>query len=79
MENTVTVHARWDDEARVWVAENDDMPGLAMEAASVEAVIEKLKFMMPRLLDESGIPDGTQVPFRLLSEAGIIAPRAACG
>ena len=44
------VRAEWDEEARVWVATSDDVPGLATEERSIELLIEKLKVMIPELL-----------------------------
>jgi len=67
MKKPLVVTANWDDEARVWVATSDDVPGLATEAKSVEALIEKLKNMIPELLDANGYSDGDdEVPFQLL-------------
>ena len=67
MKRPLVVSAFWDDEAKVWVATSDDVPGLATEAHSVEALIEKLKRMIPELLDANGYADGDdQVPFQLL-------------
>ena len=43
------VHADWDPEAGVWVATSDDVPGLATEAATLEALTEKLRTLVPRL------------------------------
>jgi hypothetical protein len=31
---TLEIHAVWDDEANVWVADSDDVPGLIAEAAT---------------------------------------------
>jgi predicted RNase H-like HicB family nuclease len=45
------VHADWDPEAGVWVATSDDVPGLATEAPTVEALAEKLRTMIPELLE----------------------------
>lgn len=45
------VHADWDPEAEVWVATSDDVPGLATEASTVEALAEKLRTMLPELLE----------------------------
>jgi predicted RNase H-like HicB family nuclease len=44
------VRAEWDEEAMVWVATSDDVPGLATEAMTMEDLIEKLKVMIPQLL-----------------------------
>lgn len=59
------VHAIWDDVARVWVATSDDVPGLATEADDMEALVTKLKSMIPELLDANAIPHGAQVPFEI--------------
>ena len=48
---TYRVHADWDPEAGVWVATSDDVPGLATEAPTVEALAEKLRIMIPELLE----------------------------
>jgi predicted RNase H-like HicB family nuclease len=40
--NQITVRATWDDEAGVWVAESDDIPGLISEAESSEVLLKKL-------------------------------------
>lgn len=45
------VHARWDDEAQVWVAESDDLPGLVAEAGTVEDLLKKLSVLVPELAD----------------------------
>lgn len=36
------IRAEWDDEAQVWVATSDDVPGLVTEAPSIEALVERL-------------------------------------
>ena len=45
------VDADWDPEAEVWVATSDDVPGLATEAPTVEALSEKLRIIIPELLE----------------------------
>jgi len=50
------VSAFWDGEAHVWVATSDDVPGLATEVDSVEALVNKLKVMIPDLLDANSRP-----------------------
>jgi len=45
------VRATWDDEARVWVAESDDVPGLVTEAPTTEQLLGKLRVLVPELLE----------------------------
>ena len=49
-----TVQATWDEEAKVWVAESEDVPGLATEAESPEALLNKLRVLVPELLELGG-------------------------
>ena len=55
MSRKFEIHATWDNEAAVWVAVSDDVPGLATEAETVEALMEKLRVMVPELLLLNGI------------------------
>lgn len=48
------VKADWDDEACVWVATSDDVPGLVTEAKTFEALLKKLRTMVPELLELNG-------------------------
>jgi len=68
---TVTIHAYWDEEAAVWVAESQDVPGLVTEADNLEVLRRRLEEMVPELLElnshlvSSDLPD--PVPFDLIS------------
>lgn len=60
------VKAFWDEEAKVWVATSDDVPGLTTEADSVEALVEKLKIVIPELLEANHVTeDLVGIPFSL--------------
>jgi predicted RNase H-like HicB family nuclease len=61
------VRAEWDEEARVWVATSDDVPGLATEAETTEALMDKLKVMIPELMEANGYGDGEEISFELFS------------
>ena len=50
---TYIVTAFWDDEAKVWVATSDDVPGLATEARTLDALIERVNAVAPELLDDN--------------------------
>ena len=52
----------WDPDASVWVAESDDVPGLVMESGSCDALIEKLRFAIPEMLQLNGT---SPTPLRL--------------
>ena len=72
------VHAIWDEEAKVWVAHSDDIPGLATEAPTWDKLIPKLKSMIPELLDANGYSEGDKdVPFKVLGEISETARREA--
>lgn len=62
----LTVHAFWDDEARVWVATSDDVEGLATEACDLERLVDKLTGMIPDLLDANRIFSGAEIPFEIV-------------
>ena len=64
---TLKVQALWDGEAGVWVAESDDVPGLATEAATREELLAKLAVMVPELLEENGV--ALELPVELRLEA----------
>jgi len=61
------IRAEWDEEARVWVATSDDVQGLATEAESLEDLIEKLKIIIPELLEANGVLMEQEIPFELLT------------
>ena len=71
------VRAEWDEEARVWVATSDDVPGLATEADTMEALVDKLKVMIPELLEANGVTDFGEVPFELFTRRFETARRSA--
>ena len=61
------VHANWDKEAGVWVATSDDVPGLATEADTTEALVAKLKTLIPELLELNQQTPSLPITFELLT------------
>ena len=61
------IRAEWDDEAQVWVASSDDVPGLATEEITLDGLIQKLKTMIPELLEANGTEMKQEIPFELIS------------
>ena len=47
----IRVDALWDDDAGVWSASSADVAGLAIEAATKNALIERLRVVIPELLE----------------------------
>ena len=45
------INLTWDNEADVWVATSDDIPGLVLESGSFDALLERVRFAVPELLE----------------------------
>ncbi len=46
-----TIKLTWDSEARVWIATSDDIDGLVLESGSFDALIERVRYTIPELLE----------------------------
>ncbi len=44
------IHFTWDNEANVWTATSDDVPGLVLESGSLDALMERTRHAVPELL-----------------------------
>ena len=44
------VNLNWDNDANVWVATSEDIPGLVLESGSFDALLERVRFAAPELL-----------------------------
>ena len=51
-----TVNITWDDEANVWIATSNDIPGLVLEHGSYDALLERIKNAVPELLKMNNLP-----------------------
>ena len=56
------IEATWDDEAGVWVAESQDVPGLVTEAASLDELAARLVIIIPELLELNSHIHSPQAP-----------------
>jgi len=75
------VQADWDPEAGVWVATSADVPGLATEAETIEGLTDRLRIMIPELLEANGLlhggsPQGS-IAFELTSHRQELVSRAS--
>jgi hypothetical protein len=54
----------WDEEAQVWVAVNDDIP-IALNSASLDELVERVKLATPEILEMNGKPhEGMTLHFK---------------
>ena len=61
------IRAEWDAEACVWVATSSDVPGLATEADSLEALAAKLRTLVPELLALNGETASEEISWEVLA------------
>ena len=45
----------WDNEAAVWIATSDDVPGLVLESESFDTLINKVRSAVPELVKLNGV------------------------
>jgi predicted RNase H-like HicB family nuclease len=79
-EQVYTVHCTWDPEAEVWVATSDDVPGLATGADTLDTLVDKLKVVIPELLEANGLLPADRpgdIPFAIIAECHERTPVAA--
>ena len=67
MQKIYFIRAEWDDEAAVWVATSDDVPGLVTEAETMELLSAKLERLVPELLSENGYPVTGGISYEVLA------------
>ena len=41
----------WDDESNSWYSETDDVPGMALDSNSFDALLEKVQLIAPDMLE----------------------------
>jgi len=59
---SITVTANWDAESRSWWTEGDDVPGLCVQGATFEELLEAVFALAPELLVANGAArEGEQV------------------
>jgi clan AA aspartic protease len=63
--SVVAIHATWDNDAQAWVATSEDLPELAVKADTLEILAEKLRTLIPELLEANGQAVTEPVTFRV--------------
>jgi predicted RNase H-like HicB family nuclease len=67
-----SVGALWDEEANVWVAFSEEVPGLATEADTTETLAQKLKTLIPELLELNSQMPSIPIAFEFLKKRFVI-------
>lgn len=78
MNKVYQILAQWDSEAGVWVAESEDVPGLAAEAESPNLLREKLRVLIPELLELNRVLEKSEGPVQFsvryqYEDSGVVA------
>jgi hypothetical protein len=64
---------------KLMIPSSEEVPGLATEEKTLEGLIEKLKIMIPELLDANGAAGlENEVPFEIFTRRFEIAQRTGC-
>jgi hypothetical protein len=71
----IIVKAGRDDEANVWFVESSDVPGLNLEAETLDSLIEMLPGAVLDLIEEGALgrdaqTAGSDIPIELIAHAG---------
>lgn len=45
-----SIKLTWDNDAGVWIATSEDIPGLVLESGSFDALLERIRFAAPELI-----------------------------
>lgn len=54
------INMLWDNTSEVWIATSQDVPGLILESGSFDALVERVKFAIPELIELNGQNHNTQ-------------------
>jgi hypothetical protein len=66
----IVVKAARDEDAQVWFVESSDLPGLNVEADTLENLIEKIPAAIQDLVEEGGGEYSGVLPVEVVAHAG---------
>lgn len=67
----------WDEEAGVWLATSEDVPGLCAEAGSFDELMREVELLVPELLALNGIVHEGDVPLHVVAERSFTVSASA--
>lgn len=71
MNMTIMIRAFFDEEAKVWVATSNDIDGLAIEANTVEELLDRVPGALADLVELNGVGekyDMPDIPYHVMAE-----------
>lgn len=80
MLRSIMVRAAWDDEAKLWVATSEDVPGFVTGAGTLEALHDKALPLIEELIELNNVDFGVaEIPVHIFAEmpARLTNPRTA--
>ena len=72
----LVIHAQWDDEAKVWYATSDDVPGLCVEASTFDELVNVATELTPELLELNHVEISGPVSLHITAERTLMAKAA---
>lgn len=70
------IHAQWDEEAHVWYATSEDIPGLCVQADTFEELVDIATALAPELLEANQVATADTIPLHITAERVITAKAA---
>ncbi len=70
------VHAQWDDQAHVWYATSDDLPGLCVEANTFDDLVKVTMELAPELLELNQVSVDGSLSLHITAERTLLAKAA---
>jgi len=58
-----TVKFIWDEEAKVWIADSNDIPGLVLESGSLDALMERVSIAATELIELNQLPHNSTIHY----------------
>ena len=65
LEQEYVIRLDWDPNAGVWIAVGDDAVGLALENASLDTLMERVRAALPELLELNHLPAADTILFSM--------------
>ncbi|MBK8507195.1 MAG: DUF1902 domain-containing protein [Candidatus Competibacter sp.] len=70
------IHAQWDDEAHVWYATSEDVPGLCAQSNTFDELVEVARGLTPELLEANHVEIAGAIQIRITAERTLTAKAA---